>query len=289
MLYQNFMDRSAIPLLEHPLHLPSAFTPEALIEAVREERGLPASAIPPVCVLDFDGDLTDWLAANSAVRVCAEWACFHTTLFEFEVDGARCGIIPRTLGGPYAVLVAEQLACSGARVVCGLTSAGRISPALPIPSMVVVRRAIRDEGTSYHYLAPEHQAECRADVADTLLSELRQVALPLTSGLVWTTDAPYRETVAQLERHRDAGALAVEMQAASLFAFGAARQFPVGVVAHVTNAVGHNEEQFDKGDPHVSFEILKAICRAGTCLLTDSEPQNKKGAEGFPNAPSFTN
>ena len=89
------------------------------------------------------------------------------------------------------------------------------------------------------------------------------VGLPVSAGLVWTTDAPYRETLEQLKLHAEAGALAVEMQAASLFAFGAARGFPVGLVAHVTNAVGRTDEQFDKGGAPLGYEIFKAVCRAG--------------------------
>ena len=70
--------------------------------------------------------------------------------------------------------------------------------------------------------------------------------MPVAAGLVWTTDAPYRETLEQLREHATAVTLAVEMQAASLFAIGAARGLSVGVLAHVTNAIGY-DEQFDNG------------------------------------------
>jgi uridine phosphorylase len=249
--------------LDHPLEQASAFTPEALIAAVRRKRGLAAEPVPPVCVLDFDGDLTDWLAATGAAQPCMDWACFHTTMHVLEIDGAACAVVPRTIGGPYAVLVAEQLAASGARIVLGITSAGRVSPALPLPSLVVATQAIRDEGTSYHYLPPGEAVQSHPGVVEALLREAGSAGLPVAAGPVWTTDAPYRETPAQLRRHAAAGALAVEMQAASLFAFGAARGFPVGVVAHVTNAAGRAEEQFDKGGAALGYEILKAACRAG--------------------------
>ena len=78
----------------------------------------------------------------------------HTTISTLEVDGVACGIVPRTIGGPYAVLVAEQMAVSGSRVVLGLTSAGRVSSTMPMPGLIAVTRAIRDEGTSYHYMPP---------------------------------------------------------------------------------------------------------------------------------------
>ena len=144
----------------------------------------------------------------------------------------------------------------------GLTSAGRVSGAVPIPAIVVAGRAIRDEGTSYHYLPPAETVAAPAQLADALVAEMGGVGLPVLRGLVWTTDAPYRETKAQLDRHAAAGALAVEMQAASLFALSAARGVPIGVVAHVTNAVDHDGTPFDKGPPDADRLILEAACRA---------------------------
>jgi uridine phosphorylase len=181
-----------------------------------------------------------------------------------EVDGDRVGIVARTIGGPYAVLVAEQLAASGARVILGLTSAGQVSPGLRIPSLVVSSAALRDEGTSYHYLPAAETVHCDANLTAALQEELCGLGLPVVTGPVWTTDAPYRETSQQLERHAANGILAVEMQAASLFAFGAARGIRCAVVAHVTNGAGHTPEaQFDKGMHQLGFEILKSMYRAG--------------------------
>jgi uridine phosphorylase len=252
-----------LPLLNHPIEEPSAFTPEALMTAVRAERGLAPFPVPPVCVLDFDGDLTDWMVGTGAARPCLSWACFHTSMFWAELDGGSCGVIARTIGGPYAVLIAEQLAVSGARVKFGLSSAGRLNTSLPIPSLVVATQAIRDEGTSYHYLPPGDPINAPAGIPDILATELGQLGIPVFQGPVWTTDAPYRETHEQIARHAQNGVLAVEMQAASLFAFAAARGVPVGVVAHVTNAVDHAGALFDKGPQSEGYALLKAIYHAG--------------------------
>ena len=79
---------------------------------------------------------------------------------------------------------------------------------------------------------------------------------------MWTSDAPYRETKTQLNKWAKQGALAVEMQAASLFAFGMARQAAVASVAMVSNAVDHAGAQFDTGSQQDGLQILKAIARA---------------------------
>ena len=256
-----------VPLLNHPLSEPTAFTPEALLAAVRAERGLVVEPPPPVCVLDFDGDLTDWLVAKGSARPWKSWPCFHTTLFSLNVEGAVCGIIPRTIGGPYAVLVAEQLAAAGAQVILGLTSAGRVLGSLPIPSLVIATSALRDEGTSFHYLPPGERIDAPEGVPDCLERELTRLGAPVMRGPVWTTDAPYRETQRQLETHAATGVLAVEMQAASLFSFAERRKFPLAVVAQVSNAVDHSGDPFDKGPEMESVRVLEAICRAGRQFL----------------------
>ncbi len=252
-----------LPLFDHDVDEPPVFTPEALIEAVRNKRGSEAKPVPAVCVLEFDGDLTDELVRRSIARKFNGWSCFHTEMFAVEVDGSLCGVIPRTIGGAYAVLIAEQLIASGAQAVIGLTSAGRVSRSIRIPSLVVATSALRDEGTSYHYLPPSATVEAPTEMAKILKKELAVVGLPVSTGLLWTTDAPYRETRGQLERYGRLGVLAVEMQAASLFAFAAARNATVGVVAHVTNAVDHDGEAFDKGPEAGEFVLFEALCRAG--------------------------
>ena len=261
-----------LPLLNHPLDEPSAFTPQSLMDSVRRARRISQGEVPPVCILEFDGDITDWLLGHGLARRFPSWPCFHTTMFSIEVEGIVCGVIPRTIGGPYAVLIAEQLAASGADLIVGLTSAGRIAPDLPLPCLVVVTDAIRDEGTSFHYLPAGSEITCPSpQVIAPLEEELSEIGWSVRRGKVWTTDAPYRETRTQLQGWGNRSALAVEMQAASLFAFGAARGVTVASVAMVSNAVDHDGEQFNTGSQHDGLRIISACARAFKRTLTDRD------------------
>lgn len=235
--------------------------------AVRSERKLPFQLVPRICILEFDGDLADWLVKTGNARLYENWACFHTIMHSIDVDGTTCGIIARTIGGPYAVLIAEQLKASGAELILGLTSAGRVSRSLPLPSLVVVREAIRDEGTSYHYIAAGESAESNAELVAVLAHGVRGLGLPVSTGRVWTTDAPYRETQQQFDAHAAEGVLAVEMQAASLFAFSKATGMPAGVVALVSNAVDRMDDTFNKGPYELGQRLIEAMCCAGNRYL----------------------
>jgi len=75
------------PILNHPVDKVSAFTAEALIEDVRRLREIGNEALPAVCFLEFDGDLTDWLVERRAATPFRSWACFHTTMFALELEG----------------------------------------------------------------------------------------------------------------------------------------------------------------------------------------------------------
>jgi uridine phosphorylase len=261
-------DFSKPPILDHPVDEASAFTAAALIDDVRRLRDVGNEALPAICFLEFDGDLTDWLVEQQIAAPFRSWACFHTTMFALELNGMKCGIIGRTIGGPYAVLIAEQLHAAGVRLIIGLTSAGRVAADLPLPGLVVATSAIRDEGTSYHYLPPGEAALCPSHLTLPIARELSRIGLAVRMGKVWTTDAPYRETNEQLAKWEREGVLAVEMQAASLFAFGNARKANVAVVARVSNAVDHEGSQFDTGSNEGGLEILRALARAGHSFLT---------------------
>jgi hypothetical protein len=126
----------------------------------------------------------------------------------------------------------------------------------------VATTAIRDEETSLHYLAPGKEVDCPAPIPSLLARELPATGWPVRSGTVWTTDAPNRETTTQLQQWAHYGVLALEMQAASLFALGQARGVAVGCVAMVSNAVDYEDEQFDTGSQEDSLRILACCARA---------------------------
>lgn len=250
---------NTLPLMNHPLDEPTVFRPEDLVAAVRQQRGIGKGSIPTLGILDFDGDLTDKLIARGEMQRCEHWPCFHADMWLWPKDKPLCGIVARTIGGPYTVLIAEQMAVCGMKAVVGLASAGRIRRELPVPGIVVADEAVRDEGTSLHYLAPSETVKADHALAETLTRTMGTVGLPVRQGLVWTTDAPYRETRTQIAHWASRGVLAVEMQASSLFAFGQTRGVATGMVTHVTNAIDHDGEPFHKGPEDADVAMLAAI------------------------------
>ncbi|HLG77378.1 MAG TPA: hypothetical protein VKX46_13265, partial [Ktedonobacteraceae bacterium] len=87
------------------------------------------------------------------------WACYHTTLYMVVEDGWEWGLIGRVVGAPFAVLVAEELFASGCQFLVSITSAGQLLEIDRPPYIVLIERALRDEGTGYHYLPLERVRE----------------------------------------------------------------------------------------------------------------------------------
>lgn len=248
---------------------PSVFTPEALVDEARRQKDLPDRAVPDVCLLDPDGDVVRHLVSAGRAERDETWPGYHTDLYRFDLAGETVGIVGRAVGGPFAVLVAEQLFAAGCRFLVSVTSSGRIVPKADPPYFVLIERALRDEGTSHHYRAPDRYASLDADLCDRVESACQSAARPVYTGATWTTDAPFRETGAAIERARDEGILAVEMEAAALYTFAAERDYPVVCFAHVTNEMGQGDSEFEKGDANGSRAALEIIDAAIAGWETD--------------------
>ncbi len=125
------------------------------------------------------------------------------------------------VGAPAAVALMEELAAYGARQFIALGLAGGVQSNLRAGDLIVCDRALRDEGTSAHYLPPARFVAADAALTRALSAALTALGQPFRTGASWTTDAPYRETRAEVAQYRSEGILSVEMEAAALFAAGA--------------------------------------------------------------------
>jgi uridine phosphorylase len=240
---------------------PSVFTPEALLREARRQRRIAAGSVPEVCILDPDGDIVRYLLAGDRAHRHPAWACYHTELYVFEHEGASHGVVGCSVGAPFAVLVAEELFASGCKLLVSMTSAGQILPVQAPPYFIIIDRALRDEGTSYHYLASGDYSAADEGLLRLAREALAAAGVSLQVGAAWTTDAPFRETAEAIETAKKAGILVVEMEAAALYAFGAARGRPVLCFAHVTNQMGRIEGDFEKGVADGAEASLKMILR----------------------------
>lgn len=226
---------------------PSTFSPETLLAGARRQKELPERSVPQVCVLDPDGDLVRYLKSTGTAKKDTSWPGYHTDLYRFDLSGKEVGIIGCAVGASFAVLVAEQLFAAGCEFLVSVTSSGQILPKDDPPYFVLIERALRDEGTSHHYRPPGRYARLDETLRDRISAACQSTSQPVYPGATWTTDAPFRETETAIARAREEEVLAVEMEAAALYAFASEREQSVVCFAHVTNEMGQGDSEFQKG------------------------------------------
>ncbi|GAC1365183.1 MAG: hypothetical protein NVS2B12_42890 [Ktedonobacteraceae bacterium] len=251
---------SELPILAHKDYgAPSVFMPENMLREARRQKGLKKELVPAICVLDPDGDLVEYLHVADRARQHTNWACYHTILDTFVHQEIEYGIVGRVVGASFAVLVAEELFASGCELLISITSAGQICAVGNTPYMVLIERALRDEGTSYHYEAPAPYSYLHPKLRVLIDAYWDRTDVPFYAGDSWTTDAPFRETEAAIAARRAQGILTVEMESAALYSLGRARQLPIVCFAHVTNQMAQTEGDFEKGEEQGSAAALTVI------------------------------
>jgi uridine phosphorylase len=256
------------PILAHKLSDdPSVFTPEGLLREARRQKNLRTASVPQICVLDPDGDIVHRLANERVLERDPDWACYHTDLHRGAIDGIELRMIGCAVGASFAVLLAEQMFASGCHLLISMTSAGQLAALRPPPYFVLIDRALRDEGTSYHYLPPADFSYADNDLIGLMNGAFSNVNQPVDRGAVWTTDAPFRETEAAVEAMRARGLFAVEMEAAVLYAFASARRRPVLCFAHVTNQMAQVHGDFEKGEADGTTDAIAVILAAARAWL----------------------
>lgn len=148
----------------------------------------------------------------------------NATVHTVKKTGGRVAVLTEFGGGsPMVVELAEELAVMGARRMILMTWGGALQPGLHPGDIVVCERAVRDEGASHHYLPPEKFVRADTGLVQQLADRIRARGGSPAIGATWTTDAPYRETEAEVRAWQAQGVQTVEMEAAGLFAVGQVR------------------------------------------------------------------
>jgi uridine phosphorylase len=126
-------------------------------------------------------------------------------------------------GAPIVAELAEEMVAMGVKKMVLMTWGGALQPELSPGDIVVCDRAVRDDGTSHHYLPPAKFVEADLMLAEELADAIQRRGGRCSNGTTWTTDAPYRETLAEVQQYQKEGVKTVEMESSGLFAIGQVR------------------------------------------------------------------
>ena len=205
--------------------MPSLSSPEGVLFCL--ERGLPWRLrwrVPVVRAGGMNGDL-----------------------YALKKPKDKIGIMTGFGGGsPMTVELAEEFVAMGVKRMILMTWGGTLQPDMKPGDIVVIDRAIRDEGTSYHYLPPAKYVEADSKLAAQLIDAIKSRGGECSRGTTWTTDAPFRETVDEIRQHQSEGVKTVEMESAGLFTIGQVRNVTTVSVVVGMDSLGEFRWQVPK-------------------------------------------
>lgn len=242
-------------------------TPEAVIEpsAVIEPRDVPAHV-----VLCYFQEVIERVVREHGGREVARLRSEigENPIYEIEYGGSRLAIVHPGVGAPLAAGFLEELIALGCRAFVAAGGAGVLVPELALGHVIVPTAAIRDEGTSYHYLPPSREVAADQGAVAAIIATLVRHGVPYVTGKTWTTDALYRETRTRMARRVAEGCLAVEMEAAACFAVAAFRGVPFGQILYAGDDLSGERWDQRGWDRHASGrEVLLRLAAESVLRL----------------------
>jgi uridine phosphorylase len=192
-------------------------TREAIIEPGRVLKGID---IPERCVLCFFQEVISDICGDGAGKNVHKLGSEigHNPVYEISFNGERLTVFHPGVGAPLAAAFLDELIALGCKKFIACGGAGVLNRDIGVGHVVVPSSAVRDEGTSYHYLPPSREVSASPEGVAAIEAVLQEHHVAYVVGKTWTTDAMYRETRAKMERRKAEGCITVEMEAAAFFA-----------------------------------------------------------------------
>lgn len=195
--------------------------------------------LPPKCVITFFRKELNQLVEERKLPVIGylHSEVLDIPIYEYRTSANRICITMPFSTAPGAAGTIEELHAMGCNqfIICG--GAGSLKPDSKVGEIIVPVSAVRDEGTSYHYLAPSREVACHKATAELVTSALKRFGIPYTTGKTWTTDAMYRETPEMIALRRSEGCITVEMETAAFFAVSQYYDLPLAQLLYAGDDV----------------------------------------------------
>ena len=216
------------PILEFDPTREAVIEPSTLVERLD---------VPACAVLCFFQDVIERVVREHEGRILTHLRSEigNIPIYEIRHGDHRLAIVHPGVGAPLATGIFEELIALGCRAFVAAGGAGVLVPELALGHVIVPTAAVRDEGTSYHYLPPSREVAADLEVVATITAMLERHGVPFVTGKTWTTDGFYRETRARMARRVAEGCITVEMEAAACFAVAAFRGVRFGQILYAAD------------------------------------------------------
>lgn len=238
-------------------------------ESVTTPRGGDLDDEPPESViLCYQPSLFEHVVEEHAANRIEGW---HGLMdcYTLTETGGRVGVAGNFgIGAPVTALMMEELIAGGVETFLSAGYVGCLQSEIVMEDIILADQAIRDEGTSHHYLQPAKYVEASESLLAHLRNELAERDVTVHEGATWTIDAAFRETAAEVKHYAGEDVLAVEMEAAATFAVAEYHGVEAGAMFVVSDYLGPEEwdPRFHLTDEHLErlFRLAKETLASHT-------------------------
>jgi len=203
------MIQKEFPILEFDEDKNAFIRPSNMIKPIED--------IPENCVLCFFSEEIKNILEEYPNKIISNFIAsgINYPLYELEYKDKKIGLIQAGVGSPLAAAQIDELTAMGCRkfIACGMC--GVLQKELAVGHLIIPTAAIRDEGTSYHYIKPSREIASDERVVKIIEEELSLRKIPYIKAKTWTTDAFYRETPEKIKLRKSEGCVTVEMETAA--------------------------------------------------------------------------
>ncbi len=211
-------------------------TPEAVIEP---RKVYPPIDMPEHCVITFFGEVVAKVRDEHKAKIIhsSRWESGMVYIYEMNHNGRRVAFGQSPVCAASAVAFLEEAIARGCRkfIVCG--GAGVLDSEIARGKIIVPKTAVRDEGTSYHYLPPAREVSAHPEAVAAIEATLKEKKVEYIISKTWTTDGIFRETPRKVKLRREEGCVAVDMEAAAFFAVAQFRGVKLGQMLYAGDDV----------------------------------------------------
>lgn len=226
---------------------------------IRPEKILQQIDIPERAVLCFFAETIQKTLKRFPHKIIKEIKSESLTIpiYELDINGKRIVLVQAFVGAPMAAGHIEELTALGCKKFIACGGCGVLTNNLPVGHLIIPTKAIRDEGTSYHYAPPAREISMSETAVKAIESTLQKHDFPFVKSKTWTTDAFYRETNAKVELRKKEGCITVEMETSAFIAVAKYNKVEFGQILYAGDSLAG--ETWDSRGWQNRLDIREAV------------------------------
>lgn len=246
------LHKNSIPILEYD------DSPQAVLMPTHEDLSL---QLPEKAVFAFLGDTIEQYAAAHSLTPAAHFisATKLYPVFITKEQGESICLCQAPVGAAPATQILDWMIGYGVKKVISAGSCGTLVD-LSENRFLIPVKALRDEGTSYHYLPPERFVEIDPSMVNAIETAMKSLVVPFQECITWTTDSFYRETQEKIDWRREEGCTVVEMECSALAACAKFRGIEFGQILYTADTLADPHAYDQRSWGRASSEITLRLC-----------------------------